>query len=253
MTGYPINHHVGASFTVELGCLVENGFDLGMNSYPIFDDAYREQLNNKIIEHFWFREIGQETPQLFKMLLNRTMNEIMPYYNELYKSTLLDYNPLANVDVATTGNRDIARAEDRTTDRKDTYATNRSESAQSSSGSNTTSTGRTVNSMTPQMQLAGNEDYASSLVDVSSNADTNGTTQSSASSGDSGQTDVNELAKMNASDTENYVNHVAGLQGITAANAIMQMRDAIINVDMMVIYALEPLFMQVWNTGMGLY
>lgn len=253
MTGYPINYHVGASFTVELGCLVENGFDLGMNSYPIFDDDYREQLNNKIIEHFWFREIGQETPQLFKMLLNRTMNEIMPYYNELYKSTLLDYNPLTNVDVTTTANRDIARAEDRTTDRKDAYATNRSESAQSSSGSNTASTGRTVNSMTPQMQLAGNEDYASSLVDVSSNADTNGTTQSSASSKDSGQTDVNELAKMNATDTENYVDHVAGLQGITAANAIMQMRDAIINVDMMVIYALEPLFMQVWNSGMGLY
>lgn len=253
MTGYPINHHVGASFTVEVGCLVQNGFDLGLSSYPIFDESYRQQLNNKIIEHYWFREIGQETPELFRLFLNRTMNEIMPYYNELYKSTLLDFNPLANVDVTTTGKRDTGHDEQRTTDRTDRYATSRTESAQSSTDSTTSSEGRTVNSTTPQMQLSGREDYASSLVDVNSNADTVGTTKTSGSSGDNGETNVDELAKMNATDTENYLQHVAGLQGITAPQAIQLMRDAVINVDMMVIYALEPLFMQVWNSGMGLY
>lgn len=44
--------------------------------------------------HYWMREIGAETAGLFKLYLNRTMDEIMPYYNQLYKSAQLDFDPL---------------------------------------------------------------------------------------------------------------------------------------------------------------
>lgn len=44
--------------------------------------------------HYWMREIGAETAGLFKLYLNRTMAEIMPYYNQLYKSAQLDFDPL---------------------------------------------------------------------------------------------------------------------------------------------------------------
>lgn len=83
-----------SSYTVELRQLIQNGYDIGLKDYPIFDESYRETLNNKIIRHYWMREIGAETAGLFKLYLNRTMGEIMPYYNQLYKSTQLDFDPL---------------------------------------------------------------------------------------------------------------------------------------------------------------
>lgn len=83
-----------SNYTVELRQLIQNGYDIGLKDYPIFDESYRETLNNKIITHYWMREIGAETAGLFKLYLNRTMDEIMPYYNQLYKSAQLDFDPL---------------------------------------------------------------------------------------------------------------------------------------------------------------
>lgn len=87
-----------SKYTTELRYLIENDFDIGLKNYPIFDENYRELLNQKIINHYYFREIGMETAELFKRYLNTTMNEIMPYYNQLYKSELLEFNPFYNVD-----------------------------------------------------------------------------------------------------------------------------------------------------------
>lgn len=249
----PLNYHKGAWYTVELGCLVESGFDLGLQAYPIFDEGYRAALNNKIIEHFWFREIGQETPQLFKMMLNRTLNEQMPYFNELYKSTLMEFDPMANVDYTTAGNRSAGHGEERTSDRTDGYSNERRETAEQSATSTSASDARTVNSTAPQMQLSGREDYASSLVDSASNGTNGSTSSATTSGGDSGTSTSATADKMTASDTAEYVEHVAGRQGITGAQAVQMMRDAIINVDMMVIYSLEPLFMQIWGGNLNYF
>ncbi len=83
-----------ANYTIYLQELINSNWDLGLKNYPIFDETYREKLNKKIIDHFRFREIGAETPALFIFYLNRLMDEIMPYYNQLYKSTLLEIDPL---------------------------------------------------------------------------------------------------------------------------------------------------------------
>ena len=66
--------------------------------YPIFDEAYRGVLEKKIIRHYYTREIGAETFGLFQLYLSDKMNEIMPYYNQLYASELLskNINPLTN-------------------------------------------------------------------------------------------------------------------------------------------------------------
>ena len=58
---------------------------LGLDSYPIFDEAHRAELNAKIVNHYYMREIGAETAGLFRLYMMRTMNEIMPYYNKLYE------------------------------------------------------------------------------------------------------------------------------------------------------------------------
>lgn len=90
-----------AVYTVQLKTLIENHFDIGLKNYPIFDENYRNILNEKIINHYLFNEIGMETAELFKFYINTTMNEIMPYYNQLYKSELLEFNPLYDADLTT--------------------------------------------------------------------------------------------------------------------------------------------------------
>ena len=67
-------------------------------SYPLYDPDYKTALETKIINHYYLREIGAETVSQFKFMLGRTMNEIMPYYNQLYKSAELEYNPFHDVD-----------------------------------------------------------------------------------------------------------------------------------------------------------
>ena len=73
--------------------------------FPMFDEGYRNVLCTKILKHYWTREIGAETVGLFKLWLDTKLNEIMPYYNQLYRSTLLEFNPLYDVDIKTTYKR----------------------------------------------------------------------------------------------------------------------------------------------------
>lgn len=67
--------------------------------FPIFDEAYRETLCKKIIMHYYTREIGFETVGLWKLKLQTKMNEIMPYYNNLYNLRVQEKNLFSNVDV----------------------------------------------------------------------------------------------------------------------------------------------------------
>lgn len=230
----PLNYHKGAIFTVELGSLVENGFDLGLKDYPIFDENYRAGLNQKIIDHFYFREIGQETPGLFKKMINRRMNEIMPYYNQLYQSTLLQLNPLTNYDMTTTGTSTGRASETRDYERTESAETK----ADSTTSNDATSTARTLVSVTPQMQLSGHDDYATNITD--SNTANNALATSQQGSTSSGQSA--DTTKATTTSTDEYVNHVAGLSGITKSAALQQFRSTFLNVDMMVIEDLNDLF-----------
>src|SRR5690606_9817007 len=91
-----------ATFTIELFKVVDiTDGNIGLDSYPIWKSEYREPLNQKIIDHYHNREIGVETIDMFTFALRRRMNEVMPYYNELYKSTELEFDPLSTVDIHT--------------------------------------------------------------------------------------------------------------------------------------------------------
>lgn len=70
--------------------------------FPIFDENYRPILCKKILKHYYTREIGFETVALWKLKLDMAMNEIMPYYNQLYESTLLKFDPLNDADYTKT-------------------------------------------------------------------------------------------------------------------------------------------------------
>lgn len=64
--------------------------------YPIWDETHRAELNQKIIDHYMFRQIGFETAGRFKFELNKKMREIMPYYNKIWTTTQYEYNPIEN-------------------------------------------------------------------------------------------------------------------------------------------------------------
>lgn len=100
--------------------------------FPIFDEDYKIPLEKKILRHYYLREIGFETLGVWKLKLNAKLNEIMPYFNQLYKSELLKFNPLIDVDVKTTsntagkGNTDFSQTDTKNTTetetKKDTFS-----------------------------------------------------------------------------------------------------------------------------------
>lgn len=74
--------------------------------FPIYDESYRNVLCSKILKHYYTREIGLETVGLWKFHLDMRLNEIMPYYNQLYRSAMIEFNPMYDIDLTTTMDRD---------------------------------------------------------------------------------------------------------------------------------------------------
>ena len=135
-----------AQYTIELRTLIENGYDIGLKDYPIYDESHRSVLNNKIINAFYFDEIGQETPALFKHHLNETMNRIMDYYNQLYKSCDVEFNPLWNVDLTETYTAtNNSQRESTTTDTTTNTKTRSGSDKQKSTNDTTDTTTNTLN------------------------------------------------------------------------------------------------------------
>lgn len=89
------------------------------NKFPIYDEKYRPILCQKILKHYYLREIGCETVGIWKMWLNERMEMIMPLYNQLYKSALIEFNPLYDVELTRdrvlkgTGTKDTENSENR--------------------------------------------------------------------------------------------------------------------------------------------
>ena len=84
--------------------------------FPIFDESYRKPLEVKILRHYYTREISEETVGLWKLRLADRMNIIMPYYNKLYESELLKFNPFYDVDLTTIHKKDFAGNQDTSRD-----------------------------------------------------------------------------------------------------------------------------------------
>lgn len=211
-----------ATYTMELYRAVEvspDG-DIGLNQYQIWDENYRSQLNSKIINHYHNREIGLETVDMFRFAMRRRMAEIMPFYNDLYKTTKLDFDPLSTIDIKTLNNG-VSTSESTGTSVSETNTTN-------------TSGSRAVNSQMPQNMLSGQGDYATSAAD----------TNSQSSGGGTGQ-DTSEAAT-----TDNTTNdsRTSGYQGV-ASDLVMRYRDSLLNVDLMIVGELSDLFMMVWGNA----
>lgn len=86
-----------AQVTVELRKLLElNDFELFDFEYQFDDVKFKEQIEQSVIDYYYSYEIGTETPAEFKRRFQARWLSFIDYYNQLYNTTLLTYNPLIN-------------------------------------------------------------------------------------------------------------------------------------------------------------
>lgn len=83
--------------------------------YEIFDESYRGVFEDHFIKEFYMEEIGQETIEQFKMRLEIWLLVNMPFYNKMFESELLKFDPLTNTSIDTS----YTKVSDNTKDRNE--------------------------------------------------------------------------------------------------------------------------------------
>lgn len=218
-----------------------------------FDEEYRSVLCQKILKHYYLREIGSETVGIWKLWMNTRLEEIMPFYNQLYKSALIEFNPLYDVDLKRTHNRKIdSSKEDNGTSQS--VSTGESSDNGTSSGTNSGSSSNTkidLYSDTPQGAITGleNENYLTNARKVTDSDSTSGNSSSEFSNTGSNKTTVNgETTNTGtANSLEDYVENVSGKQGSDSySSMLLKFRETFLNIDMQVIDEFSDLFMGLW-------
>lgn len=236
--------------------------DLLFDNYPIFDEVYRHILNYKIASHFLFEETNVTPYQRWRYMLNRKMKEIMPYYNELYKSTLFEFDPLGDTDIVETIIRDLETDTDTSVERgqsiENERQTDSSRNTQTDSQSQATentitdSDTETWDAETPfnQSDAKGYANKVSGEKTDQDNTSTMSGTQSDEvvssigeTSSASEQLQAQSETKQDTDSHEETLRTLKGKRsGISFNTLLKEYRDNLLNVDMMIIDELEVLF-----------
>lgn len=241
----------------------DKAHELIIGNYPLFDENYRTVLNRKIFRHYGFREIGLETPELFKYFLQNKMNEIMQYYNQVYKSESVDFNPLYNIDITESYEHDVLNDNIGSSD-----TTNEGKSKTNSDSTNNSTTdnishdvansvGKDVMNDVPQsgttFEDIDNHTYITSY-ERHQNNDTTDNTSNSKTKTDNEYTESNDTTSSSNTSyngkmttTESYVKKTLGSSaGLPFSKAIKQWREIMLKIDVQIIEDLEPLFFGLW-------
>lgn len=228
---------------------MKNGFDFGLDKYPIFDENYRPILNNAILEYYKFRDICCWNPILWRDRLLAKLDRIMRNkYNELYKNKMLEFNPLYNIDITETFDRTNKNTSNLS--KEDNTTNTSSDSSTSSASSNINNTSKGYSTNYPVSSL-GNE------LDSDIYADTGGTSQTNESNSTSGNTssnsqssyDANSTSVGTSNDEESYTRHTIGSSaGLPFSKAMIQFKEFVskFNLDQQVIDELADLFIQIY-------
>lgn len=186
--------------------LTEEQIDLVVNN-SVWN---KDKLAKDIVDHYFMREIGQETPALFRHYAKITMKEIMEEKSQLLYTTALKYNALDANDYI------------ETLDRKT--------SASSSSQTSAEGSGLTVNSDTPQGQINKQSILGGSY------ASNTGATETESSGEDSTE----------SAGTEKYTRTIKGRNGKSGAELVNLYRKNILSINKDIIKELDVLFMGIF-------
>lgn len=181
----------------------------------------KEKLAKKIVDHYFMREIGFETPALFRHYAKVRMNEIMEGYLLKIYTKFLEYDPLSSVDYVETYTREIKGTSE----------------SEGSSNSNSSSNGSSlaINSNTPQGQISKDEILK-------------GTYASSTNAGEN-ETSINDETNTNqkgiSNTLETYTHQMKGDNGVIVTNQylVREFRELAVNLDEEIIKDLNTLFM----------
>jgi hypothetical protein len=219
-----------AQVTVELGRLLDKtNFKLFDFDYAFDDQNFKPQLEQSIIDFYYDYEIGFETPDMFKRKFKARFLRNIDYYNKLYNTTLLSYNPLTN---------------QKLTEVLDQLATSSSRTDNTANSTvNTTDNSHTFADIDnkisdyPQQPLAGGDYLAGQ------NNETNDTTVDS-----TGKVTNDMTGNVVESSTDNtdYTKTIEGVTGITYPELIQKHRDALLQINNMVIEYMKPCFILVY-------
>lgn len=242
-------------------------------TFPIFDEDYLNPLETKILMHYYTREIGLETVGLWKLKLQTKLNEIMPYYNQLYLSAQMQFDPFSDVDLTTTrsnenntsenqGENANATSEQNTTaSGSSSQTTTGNESSSSTSTNDSNNTTKDAYSDTPQGQITNVDNYtyltnyrnktdsgSDSAASSSTGESTTNSTSNSSAQTETNNTSTNKITRdRSLTSTDDYLEKITGKRGTASYSAMLEeYRKTFLNIDMQVIGDLEELFMGVW-------
>ena len=171
-----------------------------------------DQLAERIIDHYFTREIGTDAIGQFMLFVKDKLKETMETYVPIIYSASIKYDPLVNVN----------------------YSESYTGTTGTTSNSNSTSTGNglTINSDTPQGQIDKSEILSGKY----------------ASSTGANETENNVTDASNSQGSQDYVKTIKGNSGVSATSQAMikQYRDVIRAVNTEIVYELEPLFMGIY-------
>ena len=218
-----------SKYTIELYSLLkDNNFKLFDFDYMFYcdDEEIRQNFENKFQDTYMFHEIGQETVVRFKHYLRTKLNNIMPYYRQLYETELRcqDIDFMLNKDLTETFEKL------NTTDR-----TSQNESTNNSNVLN--------NSIDNVKESYLEQGLASISVDDKLTGVTNNTTDISQNA----TSKANSISKDNINDKEVTKLVSQGNIGVTSSAELLdKWRKILINIDKMIIDECSSLFMQVY-------
>ena len=196
-----------AQYTIELRKIVSSKDIFKSIEYELYNNDLKPIFEDKFIKRFYFREIGVETVSRFLINLEQTLNEIMPYYKQLYDTTLLKYDVLNNSEVIEEITREIIKA-----DKSLILGTN-------------TSKGTSFD--TP---ITSTNNYRSKPSFINEGVD-----------------NIDTKNQSEGNTTENFTRKFKNNQSnISKQDLIKKQRELIINIDKMILDDLEVLFMQVF-------
>ena len=226
-----------AQVTVELRNLLQTDFELFDFNYQFDDLVFKKELEEHVIQYFYDYEIGQETPDIFKRKFKARWMRIIGYYNTLYNTTLLEYDPLTNYSL---------------NEAMEQLSTSNSEGT-STSVHNTVTTGENTGSESGEGQT--NEkasDYPQQAITAGNylSGEKFGTFSDSKTNSNFSESNVDDSGSItNANNQESntsYQKTIEGITGISYQDLIKKQRDLIIRIPDMVCQEMKPCFVLVY-------
>ena len=240
-----------SKLTLELREVLAGGVDIWAFDYPsYYKGAQKLEFEQKVIDHYYFRQIGQETVGRFLHMFRAKVREIMPYYIDMYKSVEIMHgleNPFDNVDMVETFEQQTTDASSGSSNATQTGNALGTHSATSNDAKTGSEDKEHRFSNTPQGAIENLDSYMTEASrDGTKTSETINSTASAETASKTSATSEGSSTS-ESSGTVKHTLHRKGNQGVnTYAHDMIEFRKAIINVDEMVINELNCLFLGIY-------